>query len=221
MGSTGKGVTNIIIVGLKLILLVFTASRTLDLFQSVLPASQGIYAYFGLAAIDGGVIGWSYFYSHGARGFQRSIAFIMAIVSLLAVGITTVGDLLINASSKGIINQVDETTRLALLVAIGVVIVGNIAAGFMVNITEPERAKAIAMEDAHAAIHAETLRQIHAATPQVAAQVAPELTKDWVRQTAHTLVPGKTIYLAGSTDVDATPSQNGHKPRGSLQQSSN
>ena len=234
MHSVGKGVTSMVVTVLMLALLVFTASRTLDLFQQVLPVSQSIFAYFGLAAIDGGVLGWSYFYAHGARGFQRSIALMMTGLSLIAVAMTTIGDLLIDAGNKGIITSVDEGTRLALLVAIGVMVVINVTAGFLVHITEPERQKSIALEDARAAIHAETLRQIHAATPQVAAQIAPELTAQWVRETAQSIIPGKTIRLASSTDVEEAPwyssaslpavraeaaAKNNHKARGSLQQS--
>ena len=236
MSSVGKGVTGLVVTILMLALLVFTASRTLDLFQQVLPSSQVIFSYFGLAAIDGGVIGWSYFYAHGARGFQRAIALLMTGLSLLAVGVTTIGDLLVNAGNKGIITAVDEGTRLALLVAIGVMVVVNVTAGFLTHITEPERQKAIALEDAEAAIHAETLKQIRAATPQVAAQIAPELTANWVRQVAQSHMPGKTIRFASSTDVDDAPwyssgnlpavraeaaAKNNHKARGSLQPGKN
>ena len=184
--------TYIVVAIMGLVLLVFTASRTLDLLQTFLPTGQqSVFAYFGLVAFDGGLLGWSLFFAHGARGqYQRAFALLMVIMSLLAVGVSTIADLYLNASAKGILTQLSEGQRLAILLVVGGVIVANIVAFFLVHITEPDRLRAMATENAKDMIHAETLRQIQRAAPIVASEVAPELTKRWVTATTQELIPG-------------------------------
>jgi hypothetical protein len=226
--TTGKNTTYILILIMSFVLLIFTASRTLDLLQTFLPPGQEAFAYLGIVAFDGGLVGWSFFYAHGARGKQRSMALIMVIVSLAAVGVSTLADMYLGAADNGLLSALSQGTRLAVLLVIGGVIVANIVAFFLVHISEPEREKAIASEEAKAEIYSETMKQIKAAAPQVAAQIAPELARQWVRETTASMLPGKRVSIV-STDMDAPwysdanlpaikPEQlNGHKARGSLQ----
>lgn len=202
MRSSGRNATYLGILIMSLALLLFTASRTFDLLQRFLPDGQAGWAYLGIVAFDGGLLGWSLFYAHGAKGQQRAIALLMVIVSLVAVSVSTLADLYLGASSKGLVSQLDQNTRLVILVAVGAIVLANVTAFFLVHITEPDRAKAIELEEARSVIYAETLRQIRAAAPQVAAQVAPDLTAKWVTEQAQEFVPGKTINLAPSTSLD-------------------
>lgn len=180
-----RTLTFIVVLLMSLVLLVFTASRTLDLLQTFLPSGQqSAFAYLGLVAFDGGLVGWSLFFAYGARGaYQRAIALLMVIISLAAVGISTIADLYLGASNKGLLTSLSEGQRLAVLLICGAVIVANIVAFFLVHISEPERLRAMATESARDTIHAETLRQIQKAAPQVAAEIAPELARQWVEET--------------------------------------
>jgi hypothetical protein len=180
-----RTLTFIVVLLMSLVLLVFTASRTLDLLQTFLPSGQqSAFAYLGLVAFDGGLVGWSLFFAYGARGqYQRAIALLMVVVSLAAVGISTIADLYLGASSKGLLSTLGEGQRLAVLLICGGVIVANIIAFFLVHISEPERLRAMATESARDTIQAETLRQIQKAAPQVAAEIAPELARQWVEET--------------------------------------
>lgn len=206
--------TFIIVAIMSILLLVFTASRTLDLLQTMLPAGQqSAFAYLGLVAFDGGLLGWSFFFAHGARGqYQRAIALLMVILSLIAVGISTVADLYISAASKGLVSALSEGQRLAVLLAVGGVICANITAFFLVHITDPDRLRAMATESARDVIHAETLRQISQVAPIVAAQVAPQLTRQWVVDTCQQLIPGSSTSPAALRTVDAAPSVNIPQP---------
>ena len=181
-----------ILIGLmELALLAFTASRTLDLLQQILPPSQGIFAFLALVAFDGGLVGWSLFLVYGARGgTQRAIALLMVVLSLAAIGISVVADLLISASARGLVDALPEQGRLAVLVAVGLVVFLNVAAFFLSFISDPDRAKMLATESAKDVITAETLRQIKGAAPGMAAEIAPELTRQWVRSTTRELLPG-------------------------------
>lgn len=49
-----RAFTILIVAIMSLVLLVFTASRTLDLLQLFLPAGQAVFAYLALVAFDGG-----------------------------------------------------------------------------------------------------------------------------------------------------------------------
>jgi len=206
--------TFIVVAIMSILLLVFTASRTLDLLQTMLPTGQqSAFAYLGLVAFDGGLLGWSFFFAHGARGqYQRAIALLMVILSLIAVGISTVADLYLSAASKGLVSALSEGQRLAVLLAVGGIICANITAFFLVHITDPDRLRAMATESARDVIHAETLRQISQVAPIVAAQVAPQLTRQWVVDTCQQLIPGSSTSPAPLRTVDAAPAVNIPQP---------
>lgn len=213
-----KTATFIMILVMSLILLVFTASRTLDLLQTFLPGGQQqAFAYLGLVAFDGGLLGWSLFFTYGARGqYQRAIALIMIVVSLLAVGVSTIADLYLNASNKGLLASLNDGQRLSILLVVGLVIVLNITAFFLTHITEPERLRTMATESAKDLIHAETLKQIHAAAPIVASEVAPQLTREWVQATVREMIPnaappmGKETLHLPAVQTGPAPASNGN-----------
>lgn len=216
-----KKATYIFILILSVVLLGFTGSRTLDLLQQFLPDGQGEFAWLGLAAFDVGLIGWTRFFAHGARGAsQRAIALIMVVVSLLAVAVSTVVDMYLSASSKGLVTALPITVRIAVLLGVGLIVVANVVAFFLTHMWEPERMKAMAEESANDKIHDEVLRQINEIAPQVAAQVAPVLTRKWVQRTVNELAPGLDLRLESEGDATVQPfrlaapkAQNSHRPQ--------
>src|SRR5690348_15082760 len=142
-----KSLTFILVALMALALMLFTASRTLDLLQVLLPANQSVFAFLGLVAFDGGLLGWSLWFAYGARGqYQRAIALLMVILSLIAIGISTIADLMISASAKGLVNALSEQQRLAILLAVGAIVFINVAAFFLTHITDPDRLRAMANE---------------------------------------------------------------------------
>jgi len=213
--------TYIFILILSVSLLGFTASRTIDLLALFLPAGQAFWAWLGLAAFDIGLLGWTLFFAHGARGsYQRAIALMMVVLCLLAVAVSTVVDMYISASDKGLVAALPPALRLAVLLAVGLIVVGNVVAFFLTHIWEPERMKAMAEESANDKIHDEVLRQINEIAPQVAAQVAPVLTRKWVQRTVNELAPGLDLRLESEGDAPVQPfrlaapkAQNGHRPQ--------
>lgn len=199
-----KKATYIFILVLSIALLGFTASRTIDLLSLFLPDGQQFWAYLGLAAFDIGLLGWTLFFAHGARGsYQRAIALIMVVLCLLAVAVSVIVDMYVSASDKGLVTALPPTVRIAVLLAVGLIVVANVVAFFLTHIWEPERMKAMAEESANDKIHDEVLRQINEIAPQVAAQVAPVLTRKWVQRTVNELAPGLEIDLSSHLDGKA------------------
>lgn len=214
----GKRATYIFILILSLALLGFTSSRSIDLLQLFLPPGQEGWAWLGLAAFDVGLLGWSLFFAHGAQGsYQRAIALIMVILSLLAVAVSTIMDMLIASADKGVITALPDAVRVLVLLVVGLIVVANVVAFFLTHITDPEHLKAMATEAARSKIHDEVLRQINERAPQVAAKVAPHLTEQWVRRTVAELAPelesagdaaGRVTFL--SAPAQSQEAQNGH-----------
>lgn len=79
---------------ITIILMVFSASRSVHLVQTTLPQGDGqIMGFAALAALDGGVLGWFIFCTRGAApGRQRVIGYIMLIVDLVGVVAALLGD---------------------------------------------------------------------------------------------------------------------------------
>src|SRR5512136_315255 len=89
-------------------LLIYTASRTLNLLQLTLPAGQKELAFLALAAFDGGLVLWALFFLKGASGgWQRGISALMIAVSLVGVIVAFGADTLIGAASAGL-THLDE-----------------------------------------------------------------------------------------------------------------
>src|SRR5579885_2502571 len=88
--TMGKFISNLFLGALAIGLSLFTASRTLDLLGWALPAGQVIYQWLGLAAFEGGMYFWSFYFISGAKGTpQRSISLCMAVFSVIAVCVAT------------------------------------------------------------------------------------------------------------------------------------
>lgn len=105
----------------------------------------------------------------------------MVILSLLAVGVSSIADMYISSAARGLVTNMPATARLAVLLFVGLVVFANVAAFFLVHITEPSQIKAMAQESARDIIEATTLKEIQKAAPAVAARIAPQLAEGWVQ----------------------------------------
>jgi hypothetical protein len=195
----GKFISNLFLGALALLLSIFTASRTLDLLAWALPTGQVIYQWLGLAAYEGGMYFWSFYFVSGAKGVQqRSIALIMAVFSVLAVCIATIVDLSLGASEAGKIAPLDPGMQQAMIVFVGVTIALNVAAFLACKLMSPEKLREIKSGQAEDLIYAEGLRAIEAIAPGIAADAAPYLAAEWSERTWQRIVPGvqrSTQYL--------------------------
>jgi hypothetical protein len=191
------------------VLLVYSASRSLDFIRLTLPADRAILAYFGLAALDGGLVAWLLSYLYASRGWQRVIAFVMVIVDLLgAVAMFTL-DTLYNTGKAGMTTALTADQLETAVLALSGIIALNIAATVAHHMTDPDQLKAQAEEEAFDKVESATLKQISKNADQLAAQLAPTMAADWMRNTQARymaqLGTGKIPTLLEGKAEDVTP----------------
>ena len=160
-------------------LLAYTASRTLNFIRLTLPPDQHDTAYLALVAFDGGLILWTAFYLHGAKGpWQRGIAALMIVVSLVGVLIGFGADTLYTATGFGLAKMSAGDAQSAIWAM--VIIIGlNVAAVTITHMTHPEALRAQAEEEAHDRITMATLEAIKQNATHLAAELAPQLANKW------------------------------------------
>ena len=160
-------------------LLGYTASRTLNFIRMTLPPDQHDTAYLALVAFDGGLLLWTAFYLHGAKGpWQRGIAALMIVVSLVGVLIGFGADTLYTATGFGLAKMTAGDAQSAIWGM--VIIIGlNVAAVTLTHMTHPDALRAQAEEEAHDRITMATLEQIKQNATQLAAELAPQLAGKW------------------------------------------
>ncbi len=165
-------------------LLVYSATRSLDFIGLTLPADRQVLAYFGLAALDGGVIAWLLSYLYGSRGgWQRAISVLMLIVDVVgAIGMFT-ADTLYNTGKSGITNAMSPETITNAVLALSGIIALNIIATIAHHVTDPDKLREQAEEEAFSKTEEATLKQISKNADQLAAQLAPIMAADWQAQT--------------------------------------
>ncbi len=191
------------------ILLVYSATRSLDFIRLTLPADRAVLAYFGLAALDGGLVAWLLSYLYGSRGWQRVIAFVMIIVDLLgAVAMFTL-DTLYNTGKAGMTSALTADELETAVLALSGVIALNIAAAVVHHMTDPDQLREQAEEEAFDKVETATLKQISKNADQLAAQLAPTLAADWMQHTRARYMSyvgtGKIPTLIDGKAEDVTP----------------
>ncbi len=171
-------------------MLVFTSFRTGSFIMSTLPASSQIIGFFGLAAFDGGLIGWALIYQHHARGQnQRAIALVMTGISFCGLAASNVADTFIEAARNRVTGHVDgEWVAAAIWVTIFIVL-AHVAAGVIFHLCDPKLAEKRAEEDLQDQIEQEARKMAARDVKVLAAQLAPTLAQ-------HTLSQMSTRYLS-------------------------
>ena len=128
-----------------LALLGYTALRTLDLIQLTLPANQQVVGYLALVAFDGGLVGWTLFYLHGAKGaWQRGIAALMILVSLVGVLIAFGVDTFYQSAARGTIAEIDPQMVTTAIWGMVIIIGTNVAAVTAIHLMDPEARRLLA-----------------------------------------------------------------------------
>jgi hypothetical protein len=165
-------------------LLVYSATRSLDFIELTLPEDRKILAYFGLAALDGGLIAWlaSYMY-HARGGWQRAISLIMVCVDVLGAIAMFTFDTLYNTGKSGMTEAMTPEELTNAVLALSGIIALNIIATIAYHLTDPEKMREQAEEEAFSKVEEATLKQIATNADTLAAQLAPTLAADWMNQT--------------------------------------
>lgn len=165
-------------------LLVYSATRSLDFISLTLPADRQVLAYFGLAALDGGLLAWLLSYLYGSRGgWQRAISILMVCVDVVgAIAMFTL-DTLYNTGKNGMTAAMTPEQITTAVLGLSGIIAVNIIAVVAHHITDPDKLREQAEEEAFAKVEDATLKQISKNADTLAAQVAPVMAADWQAQT--------------------------------------
>ena len=165
-------------------LLVYSATRSLDFISLTLPADKQVLAYFGLAALDGGLVAWLMSYLNGSRGaWQRAISILMVLVDVVgAIAMFTL-DTLYNTGKAGMTKAMTPEEMTTAVLGLSGIIALNIIATIAHHITDPEKLREQAEEEAFAKVEDAALKQIAKNADTLAAQLAPVMAADWQAQT--------------------------------------
>jgi hypothetical protein len=165
-------------------LLVYSATRSLDFISLTLPADRQVLAYFGLMALDGGLVSWLLSYLYGSRGgWQRAISILMVCVDVVgAIAMFTL-DTLYNTGKAGMTKAMTPEEMTTAVLALSGVIALNILAVIAHHITDVDKLREAAEEEAFAKVEDATLKQISKNADSLAAQLAPIMAADWQAQT--------------------------------------
>jgi len=193
-------------------LLVYSATRSLDFIELTLPEDRKILAYFGLAALDGGLIAWLLSYLYGSRGgWQRAISILMVCVDVVgAIAMFTL-DTLYNTGKAGMTKAMTPEEMTNAVLALSGIIALNIIATVAHHITDPDKLREQAEEEAFSKVEDATLKQISKNADQLAARLAPTMAQDWMNQTEArylSFVGTGQRPTIDATAQDVTPSQN-------------
>jgi hypothetical protein len=180
-------------------LMAYSASRSLDFVMLTLPPDKQILAYFTIAALDGGIIVWLLSYLHAARGgWQRAISLMMVVVDTLGAVVLFTFDALYRAGERGVIAGLSPEEIRTVILAMSGIIAINIVAGIFYHLTDPERMKRQAEEEAFARIEEAALEQIARSAEQLASQLAPTLAAQWMEETRAKYLSSKSNNLLPS-----------------------
>jgi hypothetical protein len=185
-----KKVGALLVTVLGFLLLAYSATRSLDFISLTLPPDRQIMAYVALAALDGGLVAWLVSFMFGSRGWQRVISILMVVIDLAGVIVMFTADTVYNSGKAGLIQALTADEILTTILALSAIIGMNIAATIAHHLTDPERLREMAQEDAFSKIEDAALKQISQNAEQLAAQLAPTLAADWMANT-------RARYMAG------------------------
>lgn len=150
-------------------LLLFTGFRSIHLVQTTLPGDSQVLAFAALAALDLGVLAWTFYANGGARGAQRTIALLMVVVDFAGVAAATLADtLLITGNNAELVGTVAAWI-------VPIVICANVGAVIAVHVMDPTQVVRDAEREAEEELQRQLAEQIRANAGQLAGSVTPEM----------------------------------------------
>ncbi len=133
-GALGFG--DLVVLLLDAVLLVYTAWRSYDFLTTTVPAGFQMLAIVGLWGLDIGAVAWSLVWIFGSSAqYQDWVSMAFFIIDLIGVVLTSLTDSLMYGAKGGTMTSMLSGVA---VVAIPMIVVGNIVAGFVYHMTSPE-----------------------------------------------------------------------------------
>jgi hypothetical protein len=174
------------VTALALTLMIYTAARALNFIQATLPDDRQVLAFFGLAALEGGMLFWLLYFLKGASGaWQRGIALVMVLVDFIGSVIVFSADTIYEASQAGMTTGLTAAEIKTILLGLSGIIALNIAAKIGCWIMSPEARKAREQEEAFDKIDDLAIKKISDSADQLAEELANEMAAVWRAETVN------------------------------------
>jgi hypothetical protein len=176
MMSEQKRGKDILLWVLTVALLIFTGLRNVHLIQTTLPPDWAIVGYVALAALDGGVLLWTNYFSNSAVGAQKTVAAMMVTVDFVGMVAGLLADtFLVGGGSTELVRMV---ALWVVPIVIGLNVLGKIAC-VMLDPSQDVRAAQAEADHAgmmsQASIYRALAQQRRQNAELTAAQVAPQM----------------------------------------------
>lgn len=197
-------------------LMIYSASRTVNLLQMTLPEGQKDLAFLALLAFDGGVVAWLLVFMFGASGgAQRAIAGLLTVVSLIGVVVGFGADQVLGAQLGGVVRASDIPPGFGLTVVLATVgiIAAHIAATVFFHLLSPGNRRRMQEEGFNDRIEQAAMHKSEEAIEHLAADLSERITA--ARMARLTAVFESRIVEDEARDVkrlSAADRKNGHKP---------
>ena len=171
----------VVLWGVILSLLGYTAARTLDFLSLTFGPSNQVMPWLGLAAFDGGSLGWYIFFKYSAKGWQRGISFLMVFACLAGVCLCTYADTFLVSARNGLVSLPPGIANFAVVGTV-VVILFNVVMSFVTHMVHPESIRQWKIEAAHDKIEDQTLKAIEQGSTLIAGDISSQLGAQWQAQ---------------------------------------
>jgi hypothetical protein len=214
--NVGSVIGTIILGGLMIALMIYTATRTVDFLQMTFPKSMSYVAYLALAAFDGGIIGWTIFATSAAEGsMQRGLAYLMIFVDTAGVILTTVADTTTISAQNGLTKLDPNMVTVGMWGSIAIIVL-NVVAIIVTHLVSPSHVRKFELENVHDDIHQLTMQHIRSRAIEIAPRIAAEHADHWVRTTIQDVVgslpaSSQTRQLETPRVVDSNPPAISHR----------
>jgi len=179
-----KWIGKILVTVLGLALLVYSSIRSVSFIQLTLSSDKQMLAFFGLAALDGGIIVWLCAFLYGSHGgAQRGLSIIMVIVDFLGAVAMFTADTAFNTGKSGLTVAFDQNEMMGFILVLSAIIALNIGAGIAHHIADPDNMRRMADEEAFGKIEELARKKVSEESDFLAAELAPTIAASWSAQT--------------------------------------
>jgi hypothetical protein len=181
--SMKKAISSLLLTVLGVALLVYSATRSLNFISATLPPDKQILAYFGLAALDGGLVLWMLYFLFGAAGaWQRGTALLMVGVDLVgAVAMFTL-DTLFESGQAGLTSILTPDEIQTAILALSGVIAINVSATVFCHIMDPGARQTRVKSEAIDKITDKALNKITDSADLLAEDLSNDIAASWKQE---------------------------------------
>ena len=179
-----KVLAKLLIAALAFVLMAYTGMRSVNFIQATLPPDRQILAFFALACLEGGMIGWLLYFLKGAEGvWQRGVSLVLIVIDFAGSVALFTADTLFESAKAGLTSGLAPEEIKTTLLALSGVIALNVGGKIMCWAMDPQARKERAQSEAFDKIDDLALQKINSEADRLAEELANDMTSVWQAQT--------------------------------------